>query len=79
MANYGLSSKVKDRMTELINNNSLTMCCELHIFEAIAEKYRFKTLSDCAKSENISYNGALNRIKTGKEQYIKLANQILVF
>ena len=74
-----LSDKVEQRMIELINTNQLDMCCELHIFQAIAEKYQFKTLSDYAKSECISYNGALHRIRSGREQYFKIANQILIF
>jgi hypothetical protein len=73
------SVKVKDRMVELINSNQLDMSCELQIFEAINKKYGFQTLSDYARSQKISYNGALNRIKSGKEQYVLIANQIFVF
>ena len=73
------SAKVKDRMIELINSNQLDMFCELQIFEAINKKYGFQTLSDYARSQEITYNGALNRIKSGKEQYVKIANQIFIF
>ena len=79
MANFELSSKVEARMLELISNNSLTMDCELHIFEAIAAKYQFKTLTDYASHEGISYNGAKLQLKEGRLQHINIAGKVLCF
>jgi ubiquinone biosynthesis protein UbiJ len=79
MLNLELSKKVEERMVELLNNNTLTMDCELQIFEAIASKYKFKTLSNYAKKEQISYNGAKYLVKSGKIQYVKVANTIFCF
>ena len=79
MANHELSNKVRDKVTELIANNTLTMDCELQIFEAISNKYKFKTLSDYAKEKQISYNGVKYLLKAGKIQYVKVADTLLCF
>ena len=79
MVNHELSGKVARRTKELISNNSLTMACELQIFEAIAAKYQFKTITHYAKANNLSYNGVKHQLKEGKLQHITIAGITLCF
>jgi hypothetical protein len=54
---------LKCKILQHIENSTMDVSSELQIFEAIAKKYRMKTITNYGKAENISYNGVLDRIK----------------
>ena len=55
------STKIKERLFECIHNCELENCDLVQIFEHIGIILNLKTLSNYARSKNISYNGALKR------------------
>ncbi len=56
----------------MVQNNELTNQDLVSIIETCGEFLNLKTITDYAKSEKISYNGALNRIKLNKVQEVKI-------
>ena len=60
------SEEIKNRMLQILSENTMDVSNELQIFEAISNKYEFKTISDYAKIKGLSYNGVLDGIKRDK-------------
>jgi hypothetical protein len=63
---------VKNRFIEIVNNNELFMNDELEILEHLFKKYNFKTLSDYAKDQKITYPGAKRRLEERRIMSINL-------
>jgi hypothetical protein len=55
------SAKIRERLFEVIHNGEINNGDLVQIFEHIGIILNLKTISNYAKSENISYNGALKR------------------
>jgi hypothetical protein len=55
------SELIMERLFEVIHNNELENSDLVQIFEHIAIILNVQTITNYAKSENISYNGALKR------------------
>jgi hypothetical protein len=54
---------LRDKILQHIENSTMTINCELQIFEAIAKKYDMKTITNYGKANNTTYNGVLDKIK----------------
>jgi hypothetical protein len=59
------SAKIRERLFEVIHNGEINNGDLVQIFEHIGIILNLQTISNYAKSEKISYNGALKR-KTEK-------------
>jgi hypothetical protein len=55
------SAIIKDRLLECIHNNEINNSDLVQIFEHVAIILNVQTITNYAKSEKISYNGALKR------------------
>jgi hypothetical protein len=64
------SIKIRERLFECIHNGELENSDLVQIFEHIGIILNLKTISNYAKAEKISYNGALKR----KTQRVKIDN-----
>jgi len=70
-----LYENVANRYIKSSEEGHITMDEELRILEYLVQRYKLTSLSDFAKEQNISYNGAKKRINSGKVMYIELMNQ----
>jgi hypothetical protein len=55
------SAKIRERLFEVIHNGEIENSDLVQIFEHIAIILNLQTITNYAKSEKISYNGALKR------------------
>lgn len=55
------SAKIRERLFEVIHNGEIKNSDLVQIFEHISTILNLQTITNYAKSENISYNGALKR------------------
>lgn len=65
------SIKIRERLFECIHNGELENSDLVQIFEHIGIILNLKTITNYAKANNISYNGALKR-KTDKTKIDKV-------
>lgn len=64
---------------DCINSNDLNMSEELQIFEVLFKKYGFKTISEYAKENKLTYQGVEYQIKKGLVQNIEVNGKVFVF
>lgn len=62
---------LKNRIIEHINNKTMDYSQELHIFEVLLTRYPIISLSEYARKENITFNGAKERLKNKKIMTVK--------
>lgn len=67
-----LASEIKNKIGLSVQNNELNNSDLISIIETCNDFLNLKTITEYAKSENISYNGALNRIKLNKIEVVEL-------
>jgi hypothetical protein len=70
---------LSDKIIEHINKNTLTYDYELQIFEVLLKKYNFRTIQDYAKERNLTYNGVLNQMRSGKVPYQEICGTKYIF
>lgn len=73
------SKKIKDRLIECSQNGELMYTDELHILQYLLERYNPMSLSDYARKEGISPNGAKDRIKRGKVMQLNIIGRTFIF
>ena len=61
-----LSNKIKEHLQKRIQENELTNDEMVSLIDTIGMYLNLKTVANYATLENISYNGVLARIKSGK-------------
>lgn len=66
IAHMERSTKIRERLIECSANGELTFTDELHILHHLLDKFKPISLSDYARKENITVNGAKSRISAGK-------------
>ena len=69
-----LTDKIKQHLCERLQNDEVNNKEAIEIIQSIASFLNVQTYSDYATREKISYNGVLDRIKTGKVECLKLFN-----
>lgn len=62
-----------------INKNLLTQDNELEIFQVIFLKYNFMSISEYAKSHNLTYEGVKHKIKVRTVQFIEIKSRVYLF
>lgn len=65
------SAQIKDRVIHLINSNELLMNDELEVFEALFEKYDFRSIQGYANKKCKTYPGVKDMIKRGQVGYFE--------
>lgn len=66
------SSRIRDRYIEVSSQGELSYTDELHILHHLINKFKPISLSEYARQQNISVNGAKTRIKAGKVMYVEM-------
>jgi len=61
-----LSNKIKEHLQKRIQENELNNTEMVEIIDTVGMYLNLKTIANYATLENISYNGVLARIKSGK-------------
>jgi len=61
-----LSNKIKEHLQKRIQENELNNTEMVEIIDTVGMYLNLKTIVNYATLENISYNGVLSRIKSGK-------------
>lgn len=72
------SELIKNRFKEVVQNGELMMGHEIEILEFILQRLNPITVADYARKENISFNGAKEIIKKGKEANFSFGSQKFV-
>ena len=72
------STRIKDRIIECSSNGELSYTDELHILNHLINKFKPLSLSEYARKENISPNGAKCRIAAGKVMYINMIGKTFI-
>ncbi len=72
------STLIKNRFTEVVQNGELMMGDEMAILELILHRLHPIPISDYAKKEGITFNGAKKRIQNGKVAYIEMGSKTFV-
>jgi len=73
-----LAKKINDHLWLRLQNNELTINDRLSIIETVGSTLNLMTISDYAKSCGLTYNGALDRMRSGKAQEYNLFNVKMV-
>jgi hypothetical protein len=71
---------LKDKILQHIENSTMDISTELQIFEAIASKYKMKTITNYGKTQNppLTYNGVLDRVNHKRCASFKIDKIIFV-
>jgi len=72
------SSTIRDRYIEVSSKGELSYTDELHILNHLVNKFNPISLSEYARKENISLNGAKVRLKSGKVMYVEMIGKYFV-
>ncbi len=74
MENSELHNVIKTHLGHRLQNNELTNNDITSLIDLLGSYLNLKTISDYSKANNISYNGVLERIKSGKIKEYTLFN-----
>lgn len=72
------SSRIRDRYIEVSSKGELSYTDELHILNHLVNKFNPISLSEYARIENISVNGAKTRINAGKVMYVEMIGKYFI-
>lgn len=72
------STKIRERLIECSANGELTYTDELHILHHYLEKFKPISLSEYARQENITVNGAKSRITSGKVMHLEMIGKTFI-
>lgn len=72
------SSRIRDRYIEVSSKGELSYTDELHILNHLVNKFNPISLSEYARRENISVNGAKTRINAGKVMYVEMIGKYFI-
>lgn len=72
------SRKIRERLIECSSNGELNYTDELHILNHLITKFNPVSLSQYARQEGISVNGAKSRVKSGKVMFFKAIDKYFV-
>lgn len=72
------STKIRERLIECSEKGELTFTDELHILHHLLDKFKPISLSDYARQEKISVNGAKSRIAYGKVIHLEMIGKTFI-
>ena len=74
MAHSELHNIIKEHLGRILHNVELSNEEMVSLIDLIGSYLNLKTISDYAKINSISYNGVLDRVKSGKVKEYNLFN-----
>jgi len=78
MKNIEIENNIAQRYIKASNDGKFNYHDEIEILKYLVDKFKLKSISDFAKAKNITYMGAVHRIKSGKEMTINILNKTYV-
>jgi hypothetical protein len=66
------STKIRHKLIECSNKGELSYTDELHILHHLLNKFKPISLSEYARKEGISPNGAKKRMQAGKVMFVNM-------
>lgn len=69
-----LARKINDHLIHRVHNFELNLNDKISIVNTVGSFCNLQTFSDYARGQNITYNGVLERIKSGKVKVVEMFN-----